>query len=131
MKRFFFLLIAANGALSAMAQTSNTDQADNSKHHRRWFKNDSLMKRWVFDFNVMGGVLTRSMNIANTSGNYSNGISGNSTGEMEFGEGMSYGADAQLGYFFGRKAHFGIGTGLTYLYQQGELELEDFHVQYA
>ncbi len=131
MKRFFFLLIAANGALSAIAQTSNTNQADGSKHQHRWYKSDSLMKRWVFDFNVLGGVLTRDMNLANTSGNYTNGISGNNTGDMNFRNGTSYGADAQLGYFFGSKGHFGIGAGLMYLYQQGDLTLENFHVQYA
>jgi outer membrane protein OmpA-like peptidoglycan-associated protein len=132
MKRIFFLLIAANGALSAIAQTSSTTttQADNSKHHHRYFKNDSLMKRWVFDFNLLGGGLTRTMNVANTYGNYTNGIAGNNTGTLNFKNGVAYGADAQLGYFFGKKGHFGLGLGLSYLQEQGDLTLENFHVQY-
>jgi len=110
MKRIFFLLIAANGALSAFAQSSNSTPADSSKHHhRRWYKSDSMMKRWVFDLNVLGGVLTRDMNVANTGGNYTNGIAGNDLGDLTFKNGTSYGADAQIGYFFGSKGHFGIG----------------------
>jgi len=89
-----------------------------------------MMKRWVFDLNVLGGPLTRNMTIANTSGNYTNGIAGNNTGKLTFKDGMSYGADAQLGYFFGKKGHFGIGAGISYFYQTGTLLLEDFMVQY-
>lgn len=131
MKRIFFLLIAANGALSAIAQTSNTTtQADSSSNHRRWYKHDSAMKRWVFDLNLLGGGLTRTMNVANTYGNYTNGIAGNNTGTLNFKNGVAFGADAQIGYFFGNKGHFGLGLGLSYLQEQGDLTLDNFHVQY-
>jgi len=129
MKRIFFFLLAANGALSAFAQDAN--HADSSKHHnRRWYKNDSLLSRWVVDINLLGGVLTQDLTLANTSPNYTNGIAGNNTGTLKFSNGMSYGADAQLGYFFGKRGHFGLGTGLMYLYQTGDLTLEGFRVQY-
>ena len=131
MKKIFFFLLAANGALSAFAQDNNT-QAGNAKPHnnRRWYKNDSLMSRWVVDINLLGGALTQNMTVANTGGNYTNGIAGNNTGTLSFTKGMSFGGDVQLGYFFGKKGHFGIGTGLMYLNQTGNLLLDNFHVQY-
>ena len=130
MKRIFFLLIAANGALSAVAQTHDgKTQSDNSMHERRWFKHDSLLSRWVIDVNRLGGALTNDYKVANTSSNYTNGIN-NNTGSLKFSNGMSYGADAQLGYFFGKKAHFGIGLGFMYLYQTGDATLKNFQVQY-
>lgn len=131
MKRIFFLLIAANGALSAFAQTTTNNTADNSgKHHRRWYKNDSSMKRWVFDLNAMGGVFTRDMTVANTAGHYAFGINGNNLGELKFSNGMAYGGDAQLGYFFGSRGHFGLGTGISYFHEEGDLTLKGFAVQY-
>jgi outer membrane protein OmpA-like peptidoglycan-associated protein len=132
MKRIFFFLLAANGALCTFAQDMNSN-ADSSKHHhnnRRWYKNDSLLPRWTVDVNLLAGALTQDLTVANTYSNYTNGIAGNNTGDLKFSDGMSYGADVQLGYYFSRRGHFGIGTGLMYLYQQGNLTLENFRVQY-
>jgi outer membrane protein OmpA-like peptidoglycan-associated protein len=128
MKRIFFLLIAANGALSAIAQAPST--TDSSKHHHKWYKADNMLMRWVVDVNALAGVQTQDYTPANNSVNFANGIAGNNLGKMKFTNGMSYGADAQLGYFFGKKAHFGIGTGIMYLYQTGDVTLDAFHVQY-
>ena len=120
MKKLFFFLLAANGALATFAQdTNSTADSSSKKNNRRWYKNDSLLPRWVVDINLLGGVLTHDLNVANTYGNYTNGIAGNNTGDLKFNNGMSYGADVQLGYFFSRRGHFGIGTGLMYLYQTG------------
>lgn len=131
MKKLFFFLLAANGALATFAQdTNSTADSSSKKHNRRWYKNDSLLPRWVVDINLLGGVLTHDLNVANTYGNYTNGIAGNNTGDLKFNNGMSYGADVQLGYFFSRRGHFGIGTGLMYLYQTGEYTLDNFKVQY-
>ncbi len=113
MKKILFLLIAANGALSAIAQSPETStKADAPKHPRKWFMPDSMLSRWVIDVNLLGGVLTQDLTTANTSGNYTNGIN-NNTGTLKFKNGVSYGGDAQLGYFFGKKSHFGIGTGIS------------------
>jgi len=130
MKRILFLLIAANGALPAIAQTTDTKTSDAPKHERRWFMKDSMMSRWVVDVNLLGGMLNQNYTVANTNGNYTNGINGNNTGTLAFKNGVSYGADAQIAYFFGQKSHFGIGAGLSYLYQQGDLTLNNYQVQY-
>jgi outer membrane protein OmpA-like peptidoglycan-associated protein len=128
MKRILFLLIAANGALSVAAQTSGSDNSA-TKHPHRYYKPDSLLCRWVIDANFVGGVLTNDYKVANTSGNYTNGIN-NNTGTLKFSNGMTYGGDAQIGYFFGKKAHFGIGTGFMYLYQTGDATLKGFRVEF-
>lgn len=130
MKKLFFFLLAVNGAAITYAQDNNAN-ANNSGHHkRRWYKNDSLLSRWVVDINAIGGVLTQELNVANTSSNYTNGIAGNNTGKLKFDNGMSYGGDIQLGYFFGKRGHFGIGTGLMYMNQTGDLTLSNFGVQF-
>jgi len=111
----------------------NSNADSSAKHHhnnRRWYKNDSLLSKWTVDVNLLGGVLMQDLTVANTSANYTNGIAGNNTGDLKFSDGKSYGADVQLGYYFGKRGHFGIGTGLMYLYQTGDLTLENFHVQY-
>jgi len=127
MKRVLFLLIAANGALSAVAQSSDT-KTDQTKH--KWFMTDSMLSRWVVDINATGGILNQNLTVANTSGNYTNGIN-NNTGKLTFKNGTSFGGDAELGFFcFGGKSHFGLGAGLMYLYQQGDLKLDQFNVQY-
>ncbi len=131
MKRILFLLIAANGALSAIAQSPVTStKADAPGHNRRWFMTDSMLSRWVIDVNVLGGMLTQDLTVASTNGNYTNGIN-NNLGKLSFSNGLSYGADAQLGFFcFGNKSHFGLGSGISYLYQTGDLTLDKFSVQY-
>ncbi len=144
MKKILFLLIAAHGASSAFAQTAdpnvNADSARtsfvndsiqnslDSMKSRIWAA-DSFLSRWVLDVNGLAGVLTHDITQANTFPNYTNGIKLN-TGKLKFTNGMSYGGDIQLGYFFGNKAHFGVGTGFMYLYQTGDLTLDQFNVQY-
>jgi outer membrane protein OmpA-like peptidoglycan-associated protein len=130
MKKIFFLLIAANGALSAFAQAPETGtKTEKPKHSHKWFMKDSMLSRWVIDINAMGGMLTKEFTVANTNANYPNSIN-NNIGTLSFKNGISYGGDAQLGFFFGPKSHFGIGSGISYLHQQGDLQLDQFKVQY-
>jgi hypothetical protein len=42
----------------------------------------------------------------------------------------AFGFDAQLGYFFGKKGHWGLGTGLVYFKNDGELTIESMHFEY-
>jgi hypothetical protein len=159
MKKLFILLIAAGGALSASAQSANdsdvyklryqqsvlqssrdtlqyridsirtsVEELNRRKRAKMW-KTDNMLSRWVLDFNLLGGILTEGITKANTNGNYANGIDLN-TGNLKFSNGMSYGADLEIGYFLGKKAHWGIGTGFMYFYQTGDLKLDQFNVQY-
>ncbi len=118
MKNFILPLIAAGGVLSAAAQTTKTD-----------YLRDSSLSRWVIDVNLLGGMSSQMYTSANSTINYLNAVNAN-TGELKFKNGWAYGADAQLGFFFGKKRHFGIGAGFMYMGQQGDAVLDKYHVEY-
>jgi outer membrane protein OmpA-like peptidoglycan-associated protein len=127
MKKVFFLLIAAGSALSTFAQAPN--QADTVK--RKSYTKDALLKRWVLDINLHGGALTQDITAAKTAANYSNGLNVNDGGSLTFKNGMSYGFDAQLGFFWGKKRHFGLGAGFMYQSQEGDVEMgQVFHTEF-
>ncbi len=123
MKKIFLLLMAAGGFLSTNAQST-----DGVKHKKPFYA-DSFLSKWVIDANFLGGMLKRDFTKANTDANYTNGI-GLNTGYLKFTNGMSYGGDIQVAYFFDRKGHFGIGAGFKYLYQTGDAILDKYSVQY-
>lgn len=128
MKKLFFLLVISGGALSTLAQAPSSKSTGGQK---RKFAADSLLSRVVVDVNLVGGVLTQDLTMANTIGYYNNAITSvSNTGKLKFDNGLTYGFDAQIGYFFGKKRHFGIGTGFMYLQQQGDLRLDQYHVEY-
>ena len=123
MKKLLFLLMAANGVLSATAQTNDSTT-------KKQCLSDAEMKRWVVDINLLGGALTQKYTTANSIGNYTNALSDANLGNLKFTNGTSFGFDAQLGYFFGNSNHFGIGLGFMYLSQMGDATLDQFHVQF-
>lgn len=118
MKQIILALIAAGGTLSAIAQTPDVNRHE-----------DRDMSRWVLDLNFLGGIYTQHTNVANTAPNYLNGINVN-TGQVGFKNGTALGGDAQIGYFFGEKKHWGLGTGIMYMRQTGDVTLRDFHAEY-
>ena len=159
MKKIVFLLIAFSGVFSAIAQKnvnnvnnaidqsagkmenaqSNASVQDNMTDNtppdidslRPKWKADSFLSHFVLDFNLLGGILTQDIKVANTKPNYTNNIGSlTNTGNLKFSNGTSYGAELQIGYFFGEKAHWGVGLGFDYLYQKGDLTLDKFDVQY-
>src|SRR4051812_10843329 len=151
MKKIVFLLIAFSGTFSAIAQapavsnnttgsttSQTTTSADDTPAEkpdidslRPEWKADSFLSHFVLDVNLLGGMLTQDIKVANTNPNYTNNIGSlTNTGHLKFSNGMSYGAEAQLGYFFGEKAHWGVGIGFQYFYQMGDLTLDKFDVQY-
>lgn len=132
MKKIFFLSIAAASVLSANAQAPDTSMAPKMPK-RKSFTHDSLLKRWVVDVNGLAGVLTQDLTTAATNANYPNIITGTykNGGNLKFTNGMSYGGDVQLGFFWGRKRHFGVGAGFMYLAQSGDVAMSSpFHVEY-
>ena len=44
--------------------------------------------------------------------------------------GNTFGGDMQLGYFFGKGRHFGIGLGLMIVEQNTSVTMDNFHVEY-
>ena len=118
MKKLLFVLIATSGSLSAIAQGTSPKYAA-----------DSLLPRWVLDINLLGGMGSQNFTTANSTANYPNALNAN-TGELKYKNGSAIGADAQLGFFFGKKRHFGLGTGFMYMQQYGDAVLNNFHIEY-
>ena len=112
------MLIAACGSASAIAQEPNSHQQP-----------DYLTSRWVIDVNLLGGLSSQTFTTGNTAANYPNGLNLN-TGQLKYNNGSSFGGDAQLGFFFGKMRHFGIGTGFMYMAQHGEASLNNYHAEY-
>jgi outer membrane protein OmpA-like peptidoglycan-associated protein len=130
MKKLFLFLLASGGALSTFAQEPADKHVDSVKMHRHYAK-DALLSHWLVDVNLIGGGVSQTFTAHNNIGNYLNGIASvSNTGNLSFSNGLAYGFDAQLAYFFGRKNNFGIGAGFMYLAEQGDTKLDKFHVEY-
>ncbi|MCD6013745.1 MAG: hypothetical protein K0Q79_3607 [Flavipsychrobacter sp.] len=119
MKKLLLMLIATGGALSTFAQTPK------SKNYTK----DADLSRWVIDLNLKGGGASQEFKTANSTPNYLNGLN-MSTGQLKFKNGYSFGGDLQLGFFVGKKRHFGLGTGIMYMSQHGDAVLDNYHVEY-
>jgi outer membrane protein OmpA-like peptidoglycan-associated protein len=119
MKKLILLLMIGHSALSTLAQ--NTEVKN--------YVTDSEMSRWVLDVNLLGGIYDQQMDMAVTTPNYFNGININ-PGTIGFKKGGAVGGDIQLGVFFGKGKHFGLGAGLLYLRQWGSVTLDNFHAEY-
>ena len=118
MKKLLLLLIAAGSAASAIAQGPNQN-----------YLADSLLPRWVIDLNLLGGLASQTFTTANTVANYPGALNMN-TGHLKYKDGYAFGGDAQLGFFFGNKRHFGVGTGIMYMQQHGDVALDNFYAEY-
>ncbi len=118
MKKLLLLLIAAYSSAPVVAQESN--------HH---YRADSLLSRWVIGVDVLGGLVSQNFTTPNTFANYPNTLNTN-TGMLKYRDGYSFGGEAQLGFFFGKKRHFGIGAGFLYMQQHGDAVLNNYHVEY-
>jgi outer membrane protein OmpA-like peptidoglycan-associated protein len=146
MKRLFFTLITACGVFTSYAQTAEVNNVDSMKvadslrvadsmyaamdaMPRPW-KADSLQSRWVLDINGLAGMLTHDITMGNTLNNYTNYIPGSYTGKLKLDNGKSYGADLNISYFPGHRGHWGVGLGFMYLYQQADMTMDAFNVQY-
>ena len=119
MKKAILLLIAGQYSLSAIAQTTALKS----------YTADRDLSRWVIDVNLLGGAYNQKMDMAPTAPNYLNGVNIN-TGKAGFKNGGAFGGDLQLGYFLGKEKHWGIGTGVLYLREWGNLTLDGFHAEY-
>ena len=139
MKNIFFLLVVV-ATLPAIAQTNDSKALPvintQGRNGMQGWASDVVDKygvleepKWVLDVNLLGGALVKDITTANSAGNYLNGVNINQ-GVLKFKNGASFGFDVQLGYFFGEKRHWGIGTGIMYLSQMGDLTLDNYHAEY-
>ena len=133
MKKIILLLLTAAFCLPSRAQNINAD-GDNMRRNSNASNAPSCcsgadVSHWCLDVNLTGGALLQDISAANPTAGYLNTVTGQSS-TLKFNNGASFGADAEIGYFFGKKRHFGIGTGVWYMYQTGDLTMDHFHVEY-
>jgi outer membrane protein OmpA-like peptidoglycan-associated protein len=132
MKKIFLIFIAAVGAFSIKAQNINPENdhvqpagpVGTVSYH-----GDNILSNWCIDVNGLAGGLTQNITSAPVAGSYLNSVNTHISAPV-FNNGMSYGFDVQAGYFFDNSRHFGVGTGILYMYQQGSMTMDNFHVEY-
>jgi outer membrane protein OmpA-like peptidoglycan-associated protein len=142
MKKAFLIFIAFAGAFQVKAQNINPEN-DNARRRDRPSEDgpataraagkkayivDKLLPNWCIDVNGLAGLMTQDIS-GNLANNYKNAVNTN-IGDLNFNNGTSFGFDAQVGYFFNASRHFGVGTGIMYLAQQGNMTVDNFHVEY-
>ncbi len=118
MKKLLLLFIGSTVGFSAIAQKTAANKYA-----------DSLLYRWVIDINATGGALMQGITRSDANSAFLNPVN-NDLGTLKFEKGMSYGFDGQLGFFFGKKRHFGLGAGFAYFMQQGNMTLDKYHTEF-
>lgn len=131
MKKLILIFFASAGTLMLRAQNINpeNDRAGQNtvvKQSSKHLAESGL----CFDINALGGGISQEITPTATAG-YLNEININrSISDVDFKKGFSYGFDAQVAYFIGKKHHFGLGSGVLYMWQQGTLSMDNYHVEY-
>ncbi len=118
MKKILFIVLAGVVAQTAIAQKSNP-----------YFTHDSLLGRWVIDINLLGGMANQNLSTSNSLMNNLNAVNAD-VSSLKFRDGYAYGADAQLGFFFGEKRHWGVGAGLMFMKERGHAAINNYSIAY-
>ena len=130
MKKVLLLLIIAGAALQAQAQNIAPEHDYvPGKKPKKVCGADANFTGWVIDLNATGGALMQDIATGNQVAKYKNAVN-SKVSEPKFETGMSRGLDLQVGYFFSKCRHFGVGTGVYGMYQQADLLMDRFHVEY-
>lgn len=92
---------------------------------------DQYFPRWAFDLTYKFGSLSQDITMYDLGQFYDQSIaSKNLFSKPKFTEGQSHGISAGIGYFFGEKRRWGVGTGLSFFMQKGVMTMDDFHTEY-
>ena len=116
MKKSLFTLFAVTAGFTLVAQQSG-------------YMDDAQLSRWVIDGDLLGGLSNQKYTVPNSAGNYLNSVNA-APGNLGFTKGLAAGADGQVGFFFGKRRHIGVGTGLLFLRQQGDAMLSNYHMEF-
>jgi outer membrane protein OmpA-like peptidoglycan-associated protein len=131
MKKIILAFLAIAGTLQVGAQNINpeNDNAQAVAPHKKIIHPDTQLSPWCIDMNTTLGALWQNISAPNPGSNYLNALN-KSASNIRFTEGRSRGIDVEVGYFFGHKKTYGIGIGLMYMYQEGNVTMDNFHVEY-
>jgi hypothetical protein len=110
MKHIYSLLLVAGCSLTAIAQS------------------EPRVSRWYLGINAKGGVHTYDAEQIDIADNYLYALDPG-IGTVTYTPGYSMGFDVQIGYFIGKKANFGFGTGLFVIHYQNRDYTNDIYRQ--
>jgi outer membrane protein OmpA-like peptidoglycan-associated protein len=133
MKKNILVLIAVCLCLNSQGQNINPDN-DYAPARKAALKKKRATccadssSGWCIDGNLTAGFLMQNITSSPLAG-YSNQVNSGAS-EIKFQNGYSRGFDVGISCYFGKQKNYGIGMGLMYLYQQGDLTMDHFHVEY-
>jgi hypothetical protein len=81
------------------------------------------------DLQVNGGLLSQKITTIPFSENYPQALNALQS-DIRFSSGQSMGYDFRLGYYFNKKRSLGVGAGITFYKQTGNLNLDTFHIEF-
>ena len=133
MKKLILIFISAIGAVGAQAQNINPEvdyvAGDNYKPTWTPRHRDSLFTGCAIDANLTGGALSQNITSNSPLTGYGNTLNSHYS-SLKFNGGVSTGVDVEVDRFYGRGYHWGFGLGVMYMYQQGNVTMNNFHVEY-
>ena len=81
------------------------------------------------DVEANGGLMSQTIKAIPFSTNYKDALN-TTQSDIKFSSGTTKGADLRLGYYFNKKRSWGVGLGLNYSKQTGNLKMDTFHVEF-
>jgi outer membrane protein OmpA-like peptidoglycan-associated protein len=90
---------------------------------------DSQMPRWFVGAGLSAGTQIGSIEQGNWIQSYPNALNSNISDLKQSGA-SHLGFNFSLGYFFGKKRNFGLGTGLQFLSTKTNYSIEKFAIEY-
>ncbi len=123
MKKVFLTIIAGIAAIHVLAQ-------DSVMHLKSL---DQQLPRFCLDLNYMEGALSEAPVMADLTKIYPGLLTSPNNFNVatpKFDAGHSRGGELTAGYFFDHNRMFGIGLGISYFSQSGNLNMDSFHVEY-
>jgi hypothetical protein len=121
--------ILGAGAQNIMPENDFASPQNNGHSPLKCAALDNLLSRLYLDVNILGGKLTKQQTTIDPTLNYVNSLNAKISG-VKFSNGISGGIDAELSYYFDVSGRYGLGLGVMYLHQSGDLTMNNFHIEY-
>jgi hypothetical protein len=85
--------------------------------------------KFFFEADIKSGEFNEKLTTSSLTANYPNGLNAVAA-KVNFTESNSFAYDLQFGYYFNYARTFGIGTGIFYMTQKGNISTDTFHIEY-
>lgn len=132
MRNTLLLLAGIMGAYTASAQniTPENDQLPRTNGYKTMqVHSTGFLSHIVADVNFTGGTVNQKLTLTDPTANYPKALNTRVNG-VKAGNVTSTGIDAEIGYYFDLAGRYGIGTGIMYTHQSGDLTMDNFHIEY-